>query len=69
MIDILKNLNISINEDKVYDKIYDKLFYGENLPSINKSSKEYIPIFTKNEKEILYKLIMGYINLLTKKIR
>lgn len=43
--------------------IYDKIFYTCNLPSINNSSRKYLPEWSKNERDILYKLINDGINI------
>jgi hypothetical protein len=50
-IDLTVSLKVEFigNIDDEYNDIYDKLFYGNNLPTINTSDKEYIPEWTEEE--------------------
>ena len=48
-----------------YDKIYDKLFYGNNLLTINKSKKKYVPIFSEEEIKQVKDILMSGINMLS----
>jgi len=38
-----------IGNERVYTHVYEKLFYGNNLPTINTSGREYIPEWTDEE--------------------
>jgi len=38
-----------IGEDEKYNHTYDKLFHGNNLPMINTSGREYVPIWSEEE--------------------
>lgn len=48
-----------IGNDNQFDEIYDKIFYGNNLPTINKSDKIYIPIFSDEEILIIKKILLS----------
>ena len=43
--------------DNSIDDIYDKLFWACNLPAVTPEGKEYIPIWSKEEMELLKKII------------
>lgn len=46
-----------------YDEIYDKLFFGNNLLSINKTKKKYVPIFLQEEIKQIKEILMSGINM------
>lgn len=46
-----------------YNSVYDKLFYGNNLPCINTTSKKYLPTFDDDEIQRIKEMMMKGINL------
>lgn len=64
--DVYKSLGIYFDGDSIEkNDLYEKLFFGNNLPTINKSDKKYIPIFSKEEMEVVKKLLIEGVNFLT----
>lgn len=53
-------------DKKKLNPVYSKLFYGLNLPSINKSGKKYIPEFSASEKEEIFHVLKKGLSLLLK---
>jgi len=50
VIDLAATLKLDfIGNDDEYDDVYSKLFAGNNLPTINTSGKEYIPMWSEEE--------------------
>lgn len=43
--------------DALTDHIYEKLFYGSNLPAVNRSGKHYTPLFTPAERKRLLEIL------------
>lgn len=46
--------------DENVNKVYDKLYYGCNLPAYNKNKMKYTPEWTKEEIDILQKVLSQY---------
>lgn len=56
-------------DSKELNSIYQKMFYGLNLPSINKSGKRYTPIFSEDEQTEIVKVFKEGIRILEKQFR
>lgn len=69
---IISDIAHSINEHFYGDNddvngIYTKLFYGNNLPCMNTSGEEYIPVWDTEELEQLHKVFESGIHILSEK--
>ncbi len=68
---IISDIAITLNRkflgdcnNEIITRSYNKLFYGCNLPAIKGKNDDFIPKWTKNEKEILLKVINDGLNIL-----
>lgn len=67
MSDMANTLNKKFLGDcnnEIINESYNKLFYGCNLPAINGKNNDFIPKWTKNEKQTLLKIIKDGLNIL-----
>lgn len=57
-----------MGNDHKFDEIYDKIFCGNNLPTINKTNKIYVPLFSEDEILAIKKIMLSGICLFRKVI-
>ena len=56
-------------DKKKLNHVYSKLFYGLNLPAINRSGEKYIPEFSASEKEEIARVLKEGLCLLLKQFK
>jgi hypothetical protein len=54
------------DDDGEIRSVYNKLFYGCNLPTINTSGKEYIPVWPEDEIIILLQVLKNAVEIVDK---
>lgn len=59
---IMSDISSSVHSDFIGDEegmldIYEKLFYGNNLPCINRSGKLFMPVWSMEEIQKIYKVM------------
>lgn len=57
--DMARSIQISLDEQQddyereVLRNVYDKLFYGNNLPAVTPSNRNYSPLLSSNERKVM----------------
>lgn len=51
-------------KDPAINALYDKLFYGCNLPAINTTAREFVPIFDREESQLLQSIVSNGLQIL-----
>lgn len=72
---IITDISYSVNEDFVGRtkseeilNVYDKLFYGCNLPVINRTDEKYVPEWSAKEQKVIFNVIRDGLRVIGKVI-